>query len=248
MRSDEIHEDPTSTTFQVEGLDGRGSDLSRIISISDAVFAFSLTFLVIDLVLPTKTNAGYPDLGSYLGAEWPLLVAYALSFFIIISWWGAHRRLFSPIVRYDEILVRLNSLFLFIIAVTPFLVGILYDYGPGVSLTPGTRSTELAVAIYASVQVVEGGVLLGIWRHSTRGHRLVEPRLPMHWIRVTESAQLQTVVIFALSIPIAFVAPFLSMLMWIVVIAGSRQILFARFRRQTRSASRSRPPEQAPGT
>jgi hypothetical protein len=68
--------------------------MGRIVSMSDAVFAFSMTFLVINLVLPERTAAGsYPDLASYLVSVWPAMVAYALSFFIIASWWGAQRRM-----------------------------------------------------------------------------------------------------------------------------------------------------------
>jgi uncharacterized membrane protein len=222
---------------KVEGLDGTGSDMGRIISMSDAVFAFSMTFLVIDLVLP-RPGGPYPDLVSFLGNVWPSMVAYAISFFIIASWWGAHRRLFSPIVRYDPLLVRLNNLFLLVIAITPFLVGILFDYGPGATLGRGSSSNELAVVIYASAQVLGGLLLLGVWRHSTRDHRLVEERLPVVWIRRTEDAQLTTVVVFAASVPVAFLLPFASMLMWIFVAISSRHFVLGRRVRR----ARPRPP------
>lgn len=213
----------------VEGLDETGTDMSRILGMSDAVFAFSMTFLVIDLVLPKPSSSGtYTNLSGYLGTEWPSLVAYMISFFIIASWWGVHRRIFSPIVQYDSLLVRLNNFFLLIIAITPFLVGILFDYGPGVSFSAGTPSTQLAVAIYALAQLVGGMLLLAVWHHSTQDHRLVVPTLPQEWIRRTELAQLANVVIFAVSIPVAFAAPLVSMLMWIVMIIGGRHLLLRR--------------------
>lgn len=119
----------------IEGLDEAGSNMSRIVGMSDAVFALSMMFLVINPVLPKMNSAGnLPDLPGFLRGEWPVLASYVLSFFIIASWWGVHRRIFSPIVRYDPILVRLNNLFLLVIAITPFLVGILFDYGPRVSI------------------------------------------------------------------------------------------------------------------
>ena len=226
MERDEASERLAAEEEKVEGLDGTGSDMGRIVGMSDAVFAFSMTFLVINLVLPQRTAAGsYPDLWSYLANVWPSFVAYTLSFFIIASWWGAHRRLFSPIVRYDPLLVRLNNLFLLVIAVTPFLVGILFDYGPGATLGRGSVSAEVAVALYASVQVVGGFLLLAIWRHSTRDHRLVEKRLPADWIRRTEDAQLTNVVVFALSVPVAFAVPLVSMAMWIFVVVSNRHLV-----------------------
>jgi uncharacterized membrane protein len=219
---------------RVEGLDGSGSDMGRIVGVSDAVFAFSMTFLVINLVLP-RPGGPYPDLGTYLANTWPAMVAYIISFFIVATWWGAHRRLFSPIVRYDSLLVQLNNLFLLVIAITPFLVGLLFEYGPNASLGRGTLSNELSVAIYASVQVVGGLLLLAVWRHSTHGHHLVEERLPAAWIRRTENGQLSTVLVFAASIPVAFLLPFASMLMWIFVVASSRRYIVRR--RSRRPAS-----------
>jgi uncharacterized membrane protein len=224
LESSEASERLAREVERVEGLDGTGSDMSRIIGMSDAVFAFSMTFLVITLVLPGQAASSHADLVGYLGSIWPAMVAYMISFFIIAAWWGAHRRLFSPIVRYDQVLVRLNNLFLLVIAVTPFLVGILFYYGPGATLGRGSLSVELAVALYASVQVAGGLLLLGVWRYATRDHRLVEERLSAEWIRRTEGAQLTTVVVFAVSIPVAFLVPLVSMLMWIIVAVSYRHI------------------------
>jgi len=210
----------------VEGLDGTGKDMTRIINMADAVFAFSLTFLVITIVLPQLGGSQkYPDLPSLLQAEWPAFVTYLISFFIIASWWGAHRRIFSPIVRYDDMLIRLNNCFLLVIALTPFLVSVLYDYGPGSSLGPGTWSTELAVGLFATVQVIGGLLLLGIWRHSTRDHRLVEERLPKIWIRRTERGELFIIGVFAISVPVAFFVPAVAELIWIIAIVGSRRAM-----------------------
>lgn len=226
MRADEVPGPSRHGVERVEGLDGIGSDMSRIISISDGVFAFSMTFLVIDLVLPQKLASGsYPNLAGYLGGEWPAMVVYALSFFIIATWWSGHRQLFSPIVRYDRTLVVLNNLFLMIIAVTPFLVGILYYYGPGATFGVSSPSAQLAVAVYASVQGAGGLILLGVWRYSTRDHRLVRPSLPAAWIRATEQSRLAGVVVFFASVPVAFAAPLVSELMWVLMIVGIRRIV-----------------------
>jgi uncharacterized membrane protein len=206
---------------RVEGLDGSGSDMSRILGMSDAVFAFSMTFLVVTLVLPQVVlGQKYETLPTYLASTWPSLVAYFISFFIIASWWGGHRRVFSPIVRYDMALVRLNNLFLLIIAITPFLVDVLYYYGPGNTFGYGTFSNRLAVAIFAVAQMLAGLMLLAIWHHSTKDHRLVETRLSATWIRRTERSELFSVVVFAVSAVVAFVVPFLSILIWILVVVG----------------------------
>jgi len=216
----------------VEGLDGTGKDMSRIISMSDAVFAFSMTFLVITIVLPqVGATSKYPSLTDYLQGEWPAFVTYLLSFFIITSWWAGHRRIFSPIVRYDSFLIRLNNLFLLVIAMTPFLVTILYTYGPGSNVVNTNFSSELAVAMFSGVQALGGLLLLGIWHHSTQNHRLVEPHLSLGWIRYTEQSEIFTVLVFAVAVPVAFLSPLVAEVMWILMIVGGRH--FSRIRRPT---------------
>lgn len=221
----------------VEGIDGTGKDMSRIIGISDAVFAFSMTFLVITLVVPQFGSVNRGSLWAYLHDLEPGLVAYLISFFVITAWWGTHRRMFSPIVRYDPLLVRLNNFFLLVIAITPFPVAILYDYGPSVlSFGPGNLSTQLAVALFASVQVVGGLIMLAIWRHSTTHHRLVEERLPAIWIRRTEQGSIYSTAVFGASVPVAFVSPLLAMLLWFAMIVG-----LSRIRRKHRANPSRRP-------
>jgi uncharacterized membrane protein len=242
MHSDE---DPEYAEFDraIEGLDGSGTDMSRILSLSDGIFAFALTFLVVTLVVPTAIQSGsHPTLDGYLSTLEPGLLGYFLAFFIISGWWSVHRRLLSPIVRYDQLLVRLNNLFLLEISITPFLVGILFAYGPSsgstwaASFGPQTWSAREAVILYAVTQILAGLTLLGIWRHATAGHRLVRPSLPREWIAVTHSDELAVVGIFGISILVAFVSPLACELIWILMIMG----------RGRRLVLRPRPPRPKP--
>jgi uncharacterized membrane protein len=224
MPDDTADETLAEEERHVEGLDGTGKDMSRIIGLSDGVFAFSLTFLIVTLVIPQATTVStYQNTFAYLHAEYNSFIAYLISFFIITAWWGAHRRLFSPIVRYDGLLVRLNNIFLLIIAITPLLVGILTWYGPGnFSFEPGTLAVRFAVALFAVVQFFGGLMLLSIWRHSTRDHLLVEEKLPQVWIDRMETTEFYTIVIFGTSILIAFAVPSLAEFVWLAAVVGLR--------------------------
>jgi uncharacterized membrane protein len=181
---------------RLEGIDGTGSDLSRLLSLSDGVFAFALTFLAVSLLLP-QLSTGTPSasLPSYLGRLEPAFLGYILSFFVIATWWFSHQRLFSGLVRYDPVIVRLNSFFLLVISVTPFLVELLFVYSAN-GFAPGSISARLAVAMYALAQAAGGAVLLGIWRHASRGRHLIRASIPAAWVRVTENNQWFTVVVF----------------------------------------------------
>jgi len=204
----------------LEGLDGSGSDLSRILSLSDGVFAFALTFLAVSLLLPQVTSSGpRPSLPTYLGRLEPAFLGYALTFFVIASWWRVHHRLFSAFARYDSVIVRLNSFFLLVISVTPFLVSILFAYGPS-DFGPGSISSRLAVALYGAVEGLGGLVLLAIWRHGTHAQRLVRASVTDEWVRATERNQLLTVAVFAVSTGLAFVLPLVSELTWVFMVLG----------------------------
>jgi hypothetical protein len=106
-----------------------------------------------------------------------------------------------------------------VISVTPFLVSLLFAYSRS-TLGPGPLSSRLAVALYGGVQALGGLVLLGIWRHATHGRRLVRTRIPEAWIRATETNQLLTVAVFALSTAVAFASPLVAELTWIAMILG----------------------------
>jgi uncharacterized membrane protein len=184
------------------------------------VFAFALTFLAVSLLLPQVTGRpSPPNLASYLGQLEPAFVGYLLSFFIIASWWGIHHRIFSCFVRYDRTLVTLNSFFLLMISITPFLVSLLFTYSPN-GFGPGNPSSRLVVALYGAAQCLGGLVLLVIWRHASHGRRLISRTLSDEWIRLTEENQVLKVVVFGASIAVAFVAPLVAELTWIAVIIG----------------------------
>ncbi|MGC2035534.1 MAG: TMEM175 family protein [Thermoplasmata archaeon] len=225
---------------EVEGIDGSGSDMGRIIGLSDGVFAFALTFLAILLILP-QSESHPVTLVTLLRDDEGVLASYALSFFIIAIWWGAHHRLFSPIVRYDSLLTRLNNLFLLNVALTPFFVDILSTYGPGVDLsfTNVTNQTRFAVILYAAFEMFAGLILLAIWRHATSNHRLIDPRLTESWIQATERSQFRIVGVFAASIVIAVFSPFLATFAWIFLVFGGAH------KRKKLSETLRKPPDPA---
>jgi uncharacterized membrane protein len=205
---------------RLEGVYGTGSDLSRLLSLSDGVFAFALTFLAVTILLPQVTSGGaMPSLVTYLQKLEPAFVGYLLSFFVVGSWWSSHQRLFSALVRYDTTVVRLNTFFLLVISITPFLVFLLFAYSPN-GFGMGSVSNRLAVALYGAIQGAGGLTLLGIWRHAVHDRRLLRRSLPDEWIRTMETTRRFSVAVFAASVAVAFVSPLTAELVWIVVILG----------------------------
>jgi len=94
--------------------------LERIILFSDAVFAISITLLVIELKLPDIEQVTNSTLANALLCIWPHFFSFVLSFMIIGIYWMAHHRMFNFVTSYDNKLIWLNLLFLFFIVLMPF--------------------------------------------------------------------------------------------------------------------------------
>ena len=103
--------------------------LERIILFSDAVFAISITLLVIELKLPTLEQVTDSTLVNALLCIWPHFFSFILSFMIIGIYWVAHHRMFNFVTNYDNKLIWLNLFFLFFIVMMPFSSNIYGVYG-----------------------------------------------------------------------------------------------------------------------
>ncbi len=79
------------------------------------MLAIAITLLVLDLVVRPP---GTP-LDQFLHA-WPSYLAYVISFLTIGAAWVAHNALTDRLERVDTILLRLNLIFLLLVAFLPF--------------------------------------------------------------------------------------------------------------------------------
>ncbi len=202
---------------ELEGLDESGTDLTRIISLSDGIFAFAMTLLVINLSIPvigsSQSTAG--GLYGYLQLFYQNIVAYGVAFWVIGSWWRFHHRLFSAIVRYDRVLTTLNLAFLLTISITAFPTALVFEYGTRHLFEFGT-SANLAVIIFGGVQTIAGFLLWAIWHYASGSGNLVRPTLSPEWRRVTSTMELNRALVFLASIGIAAVSPSLAEATWFV--------------------------------
>jgi uncharacterized membrane protein len=83
------------------------SETGRIEAFSDGVFSIAATLLVLELKPPA---AGMP-FWQGIAALWPGFASFLLSFFFIGIMWINHHRLFSHILRSDDVLM-VSNLFL----------------------------------------------------------------------------------------------------------------------------------------
>ncbi len=203
----------------------RSHDLSRVFALSDGIFAFSMTLLVLSLALPVGTHGG--AVKSYLLSSTFLdsLYAYVITFYVIFAWWRAHNIVFSYIRGYDRALLHLNIVFLLFIAILPFAMGALNAAG----------SSPAGVVFFALVEVATGIVLGSLWTYAWRQGHLTAPGLLKSWERYITLTNFAVPTVFAASIPLAFVSTAYAEYLWAAIFAvpllarrGARLVADAR--------------------
>ena len=147
--------------------DKSGFNLSthRIEALSDGIFAFAMTLLVLTLTLPDtlgqSTNIGLPDL---LSGQVHKFLNYFFSFLILAIFWIMHHQQFHWIRRVDTRLLWINIITLMFVALMPFSTDIAGDF-----------SDEVAAEVFFAGNVMALGLLLlANWAYATRNHGLVD--------------------------------------------------------------------------
>jgi uncharacterized membrane protein len=182
-----------------------GYGLGRVLAISDGVFAFAVTLLVLDLVVPVlSSEASSADLWQALSNEYVGFFNYFLSFFIAGLWWNAHNRNFRHIRNADSTLRWLNLLFLLWIALLPFFTKILDQY----------NTVQIAVVLYATDQAAAGIFMSLLWWYASRNHRLVDRNLKQSVIRSRLLTNVAVPFFFIISMGISFVGPVIATYSW----------------------------------
>ena len=185
--------------------------LDRIINLSDAVFAFSLTLLTVDLVVPDMQGSSGSLLIHDLAGEYSRFLYFILTFFITASYWTSHHRIFRFIERYDSVLMRINLYFLFFITLMPFITKMISEYG----------HVQVAVVICALGYAIPGFLLSVMWHYASRDHLLLKKGIPVDFSRRTRIKNYIRPMIFIFSIPFSFINPSYTLYFWILLLPAS---------------------------
>jgi hypothetical protein len=139
-----------------EGFEWRGREVSRLEGLSDAVFGFAITLLVVSLEVPQSVAELLHAMRGFIG--------FALSFGLLFRLWGYQYRFFRRYGLEDPTTIRLNGVLLFVVLffVYPlkFMTQTLTDFFLGGGVTtfrPGVLSKALAGGGYDLVLMFYGG-------------------------------------------------------------------------------------------
>jgi len=126
----------------------------HVISFSDAIFAFSITIVLLSIEVPHFTNnITESDFLNELSKLVPSFETYAISFGIIAIFWIAYHRLFNRISGSHPILVALNLIFLFFITLISLFTVLNINYG----------YLHIVFIIFNIILVLTGSMLTIIW-------------------------------------------------------------------------------------
>ncbi len=181
--------------------------LERIVNISDAIFAFSLTLLAADLIVPDISGITSLQLSNELVSEIPKFLYFLLTFLITWAYWTKHHKIFRFIKRYDDVLIRLNMFFLLFIVLMPFITKVINEHS----------NIQLAV-IFAAIGYAAPGYLGSImWHYASNNYRLIDPDLPHDYIRKTIIENYISPAIFTFSIFLSFINPAYTLYCWALI-------------------------------
>jgi uncharacterized membrane protein len=119
-------------TVEANGFRWRGQDVSRLEALSDAVFGFAITLLVVSLDVPRTAGALFEAMGG--------LVVFALCFALLFLVWFNQYRFFRRYGLDDTVTIVLNAVLLFVIVF--FVYPLRFVFSMVVEIVRGNRPWE----------------------------------------------------------------------------------------------------------
>jgi uncharacterized membrane protein len=154
-----------------------GKNLDRIAALSDGVFAFAMTLLVLDLHVPNFTDASSEsELWAKLLPLAPRLVPYAMTFLLLGIFWVGQQTQFNAFARSDRNLAWISIGFLFIVTLTPFSTALLANF----------LAYRTALLVYWFNILLLGIMVNWSWRYAQRAG-LVKEDVPIEMRKAVET-------------------------------------------------------------
>lgn len=175
--------------------DDEGFDRARALALSDGIFAFALTLLVLSISVPVLTDASTNgDLAEALSDRSGEIISWLISFVVIGMFWIRHNAFLRRVVRVNRAFLLVNLVFLALIAFIPYPTEVLGRYGNAVALA--FYAIVVALLICANALVAEYALTHGLTDDEEspreRRRRLFDSLVPAAF--------------FLASVPVAFAA------------------------------------------
>jgi len=186
----------------------------RIEALSDGIFAFAMTLLVLTLTIPDALSQSTNiSLQTLLSGQVHKFINYFFSFLVLAIFWVVHHQQFHWIRRADFKLLWINIIILMLVALVPFSTDIAGDFAGKVT----------AEVFFAGNIMALGLLFLVNWAYATRNHQLIDSSMDRRIIiRGFEQNAIITV-ISGVAIILSFFIPAWSL--WVYIVTPFAMIL-----------------------
>ena len=146
----------------------QGRSLERLAALSDGIFAFAMTLLVLDLRIPSAAQVhGERELLVALGSLGPQWVAYGMSFLTLGIFWAGQQTQLNHLREGTRDLTWIHLGFLFTITMLPLSTRLLAEF----------ITYRGALLIYWLNILAPGAMLYWSWKYVTR-KKLIKDETP----------------------------------------------------------------------
>jgi uncharacterized membrane protein len=136
----------------------QGRNVDRLAALSDGIFAFAMTLLVIDLHLPTAAQVhSEGELVAALCAQGPQWITYGMSFLTLGIFWAGQQTQLNHIDEGTRDLTWIHLGFLFAVTLVPLSTRLLAEF----------IHYRVALVLYWLNIFVLGAMLYWSWAHAT---------------------------------------------------------------------------------
>ena len=172
-------------------MEGSG-DVTRVMALSDGLFAIVLTLLVLDLKPePTASGQAYDALVEL----WPRLFAFFLTFLVGGSFWVAHHADLETLRGHDRTCLWLNLMFLLPVSLLPFTTSLI-----------GGNTGSVTWTLYSLNVIAIGLTQTALWGY-VRVMGLIQPTRNPAELQFLMVRHLTIPAVFAVSIGVSFILP-----------------------------------------
>ncbi len=125
-------------------------DLDRTIALSDGIFAFALTLLVLSISVPEiASGSSSSELWAALKSRDQELISYLISFAVIGSFWVRHHKFCGTLKAVDGPFLVINLVYLATIAFIPYPTQILGDFQNSAAFAFYATAITLSILVAA---------------------------------------------------------------------------------------------------
>jgi TMEM175 potassium channel family protein len=190
-----VREDDEITAVSGSTRAERRRDPSRVLALTDGVFAIIITLLVLDIHVPELS--AHESLGTAVSAVRPSFTSFVIAFIVAAMQWVGHRDLFTLIRYTDRGIIWLNLLTLFAVCLLPFGSALLSHY----------NEDPVALRMFGLILIGTSVARTAIWAYATHRPELIHEPLDRASIRSGLALSAFPLVVYLIAFGVARVSP-----------------------------------------